>query len=135
MQKKYEISRTIQDEYALRSQERAKVAVESGYFKDQISPIEVRKGRDTFTFETDEHPRATSIDKLANLRPVFRENGSVTAGNSSGINDGAAAVVLTTATQAQNTRINSAYAHGGTCGVRRLTLQLWGKVLSQLSKM
>ena len=98
---KYEISRTIQDEYALRSQERAKVAVESGYFKDQISPIEVRKGRDTFTFETDEHPRATSIDKLANLRPVFRENGSVTAGNSSGINDGAAAVVLTTATQAQ----------------------------------
>ena len=98
---KYEISRTIQDEYALRSQERAKVAVESGYFKDQISPIEVRKGRDTFTFETDEHPRATSIDKLANLRPVFRKNGSVTAGNSSGINDGAAAVVLTTATQAQ----------------------------------
>ncbi len=98
---KYEVSREIQDEYSLRSQERAQAAIEAGYFKDQIAPMEVRKGRDTLTFDTDEHPRATSMERLGGLRAAFRDGGTVTAGNSSGINDGAAAVVVTTASKAK----------------------------------
>jgi acetyl-CoA C-acetyltransferase len=97
----FEVSRELQDEYALRSQERAAKAIEAGYFREQIAPIEVRKGRETMVFDTDEHPRATSMEILAKLRPVFREGGSVTAGNSSGINDGAAAVVMTTEEKAR----------------------------------
>ncbi|MQC47719.1 MAG: thiolase family protein, partial [Chloroflexi bacterium] len=96
----FEVSRDLQDEYALRSQERARAAIDAGYFKDQIAPIEVRKGRDTVTFDTDEHPRATSPEALARLRPAFQQDGSVTAGNSSGINDGAAAVVVMSASKA-----------------------------------
>ena len=98
---RYEVSREIQDEYSLRSQERAHAAIEAGYFKDQIAPIEVRQGRNTVTFDTDEHPRESSMEVLGKLRPVFREGGSVTAGNSSGINDGAAAVVVTTESKAR----------------------------------
>jgi len=98
---RYEVSREIQDEYSLRSQERAHAAIEAGYFKDQIAPIEARQGRKTVTFDTDEHPRASSMEVLGKLRPVFREGGSVTAGNSSGINDGAAAVVVTTESKAR----------------------------------
>lgn len=98
---RYEVSREIQDEYSVRSQERALAAIEAGYFTDQIAPLEVRKGRDTITFDTDEHPRASTMEKLGTLRPVFRDGGSVTAGNSSGINDGAAAVVVTTASKAK----------------------------------
>ena len=98
---RYEVSREIQDEYSLRSQERALAAIEAGYFKEQIAPIEVHKGRDTITFDTDEYPRETTMEKLAKLRTVFRDGGSVTAGNSSGINDGAAAVVVTTASKAR----------------------------------
>ncbi len=97
---RYEVSREVQDEYSIRSQERARRAIDAGYFKEQILPLQVRKGRETVTFDTDEHPRSTSIEALARLRPAFREGGSVTAGNSSGINDGAAAVVVTTATKA-----------------------------------
>src|SRR5690606_5699453 len=70
-------------------------------FAEQIAPIEVRKGRDTVQFDTDEHPRKTSMEALAKLRPAFKSDGSVTPGNSSGINDGAAALVVTTAAKAQ----------------------------------
>ncbi|MGO4957604.1 acetyl-CoA C-acyltransferase [Luteococcus sp. Sow4_B9] len=90
----YGITRERQDEFALQSQERAAAAIADGRFASQIVPIEVRKGRETIVFDTDEHPRATSLDKLAALKPVFKEGGTVTAGNSSGINDGAAAMVL-----------------------------------------
>ena len=96
----FEVSRDLQDEYALRSQERARAAIDAGYFKEQIAPIEVKKGRETVVFDTDEHPRSTSMEVLGKLRPAFKPDGSVTAGNSSGINDGAAAVVLMTATKA-----------------------------------
>ncbi len=96
----FEVSRELQDEYALRSQERARAAIDAGYFKEQIAPIEVKKGRDTVVFDTDEHPRSTSMEVLGKLRPAFKPDGSVTAGNASGINDGAAAVVLMTATRA-----------------------------------
>jgi acetyl-CoA C-acetyltransferase len=97
---KFEVSRELQDEYALRSQERARAAIDAGYFKDQIAPIQVKKGRETVAFDTDEHPRATSVEALGKLRPAFKEGGSVTAGNASGINDGAAAVIVTSASKA-----------------------------------
>ena len=94
---RYGISRGRQDEYALRSQERARRAIDEGRFREQILPLEVRRGRETVVFDTDEYPRETSAPALSRLRPAFRSDGSVTAGNSSGINDGAAAVVATTA--------------------------------------
>lgn len=97
----YEVSRELQDEYAVRSQERARAAIDAGYFKDQIAPIEVKKGRDTLVFDTDEHPRATSMEVLGKLRPAFKPDGSVTAGNASGINDGAAAMVVMSASKAK----------------------------------
>ena len=96
----FEVSREVQDEYALRSQERAFAAIAAGRFKDQIVPLEVRQGRNTVTFDTDEHPRKTDLESLAKLRAAFKDGGSVTAGNASGINDGAAAVVVTTARKA-----------------------------------
>lgn len=98
---KFELSRQVQDEYAFRSQERAAHAIEAGYFDSQIVPVEVKKGRETVVFDKDEHPRMTSMEALAKLRPVFKADGDVTAGNSSGINDGAAAVVVTTAAKAK----------------------------------
>lgn len=98
---RYEVSRSLQDEYAIRSQERARAAIDAGYFNEQILPLEVRRGRETVTFNTDEHPRSTSLEALGKLRPAFKDGGSVTAGNSSGINDGAAAVVVTTASKAR----------------------------------
>jgi acetyl-CoA C-acetyltransferase len=99
---KYSISREEQDVFAQRSQERAADAIRSGRFKDEIVPVEVpaRKGPPT-VFDTDEHPRETSLEKLAKLRPVFKEGGSVTAGNSSGRNDGGACLVLMSAAAAK----------------------------------
>ncbi|MDP2327727.1 MAG: thiolase family protein [Dehalococcoidia bacterium] len=97
----FEVSRQLQDEYSVRSQQRAIAAIEAGYFVDQIAPIEVKKGRDTIVFDKDEYPRATSMEVLGKLRPAFKADGSVTAGNSSGINDGAAALVVTTASKAK----------------------------------
>ncbi|HIE84981.1 MAG TPA: thiolase family protein [Dehalococcoidia bacterium] len=96
----FEVSRSLQDEYALRSQQRAAIAISDGRFTDQIHPIEAKQGRKIFVFDTDEHPRETTIDRLGGLRSAFKTDGSVTAGNSSGINDGAAAVVVTTAKKA-----------------------------------
>jgi len=96
----FEVSRTVQDEYALRSQERALKAIAAGVFDDQIAPIDVKKGRETVSFAKDEYPRATSMEALGKLRPAFKGDGSVTAGNASGINDGAGAVVVTTARKA-----------------------------------
>jgi acetyl-CoA C-acetyltransferase len=92
---KYGISREEQDVFALQSQERAADAIRSGRFKDEIVPVVVpkRKG-DPVVFDTDEHPRETSLEKLAKLKPVFKDGGSVTAGNSSGRNDGGACLVL-----------------------------------------
>ncbi|MCA9846821.1 MAG: thiolase family protein [Dehalococcoidia bacterium] len=97
----FEVSRELQDEYAIRSQERARKAIDAGYFKEQIAPIEAKKGRNTVTFDTDEHPRETSMEALGKLRPAFKQDGSVTAGNASGINDGAAAVVVMSASKAK----------------------------------
>ncbi len=99
---KYSISREEQDEFALQSQARAADAIEGGRFKDEIVPVEVpqRKGPPA-VFDTDEHPRLSSLEQLAKLRPVFKEGGSVTAGNSSGRNDGGACLVLMSADAAK----------------------------------
>jgi len=92
----YEISREAQDEFALASHRRAIAAIDSGKFAEEILPVHIpqRKG-DPLVFDTDERPRrATSLEALARLRPAFKPDGTVTAGNSSGLNDGAAAVLV-----------------------------------------
>ncbi|AQQ54640.1 thiolase family protein [Planococcus lenghuensis] len=91
---KYGISREEQDEFALESQRRAAHAIESGYFESQITPYPVKTKKGITEFRTDEHPRETSLEKLASLKPVFKEGGTVTAGNASGRNDGAAALLV-----------------------------------------
>jgi acetyl-CoA C-acetyltransferase len=98
---KYEVSRVTQDEYAMRSQERAAAAIAAGKFKDEIVPVEVKQGKETITIDQDEHPRQTTMEALGKLRPAFKDGGMVTAGNASGINDGAAAVVLMSASKAK----------------------------------
>lgn len=93
---KYELTREEQDEFAAASQEKAVKAIETGRFKDEIVPVEIpqRKG-DPIIFDTDEYPKkGTTAEKLAKLRPAFKKDGSVTAGNASGINDGAAILVV-----------------------------------------
>lgn len=97
----HDISREAQDAFAMESQRRAAAAIEAGYFKDQIVPVEIKSRKGIVAFDTDEHPKETSLDKLAGLKPVFQKGGSVTAGNASGINDGAAAVVLARAEAAE----------------------------------
>ena len=93
----YSVSRTEQDAFAANSQKRAQEAIEAGNFKSQIVPVSVKVRRDTVEFDTDEHPKAgTTAESLAGLRAAFKKDGSVTAGNASGINDGAAAMVLAT---------------------------------------
>lgn len=93
--KQYNISRGQQDEFALESQVRYFAALDEGKWKDEISPVEVLGGKnEKIFFDKDEHPRQTSIEKLAALKPAFKKDGSVTAGNSAGINDGAAAMLL-----------------------------------------
>ena len=88
------ISRTDQDAFALESQTRAARAIAEGRFVDQIAPIEIASRKGPVTFSVDEHPKATTAEALAGLRPAFQKDGTVTAGNASGINDGAAALVL-----------------------------------------
>ena len=93
--KKHNISRERQDMFAMRSQERAIKAVDSGRFKDEIVPIEVKTRKSTVVVDTDEYPnRKTTLDILNGLRPAFKNDGSVTAGNASGINDGASILIL-----------------------------------------
>ncbi|MEQ2525874.1 thiolase family protein [Robertmurraya yapensis] len=91
---KYNISREEQDEFALRSQELAIQAIEKGIFQQEIIDYEISRKKDKIVFNTDEHPRNTQLEKLSTLQPVFKKNGTVTAGNSSGRNDGAAALLV-----------------------------------------
>ena len=114
----HDISRAAQDAFALESQQRAAKAIEEGRFKSQIIPVEVRVKRDMVPFDTDEHPKATTMEALAGLKTVFQKDGTVTAGNASGINDGAAAVVLATASAAERAGLKPkarilGYAHAG----------------------
>ncbi|SFD65727.1 acetyl-CoA C-acyltransferase family protein [Roseivivax sediminis] len=114
----HQISREDQDAFAMESQRRATAARDAGYFKDQIVPVEVRVKRDIASFDTDEHMKETSMEKLGALKPVFRKDGTVTAGNASGINDGAAAITLATAAAAEKAGATPrarilGYAHAG----------------------
>jgi 3-oxoadipyl-CoA thiolase len=92
---RYNVTREAQDQFAIRSQERYFTAQEAGKFKDEIVPVTIDLGKGkTTVFDTDEHPRRSTLEKLAELKPAFKKGGTVTAGNSSGINDGAAALLL-----------------------------------------
>ncbi|PTD95263.1 acetyl-CoA C-acyltransferase family protein [Pseudothauera lacus] len=97
---KWGISREEQDAFALESQERAARAIAAGYFKSQIVPIVQQTRKGETVFDTDEHPRMTTLEALAKMKPAFKKDGSVTAGNASGINDGAAFFVLADAAAA-----------------------------------
>ncbi len=117
---KWKITREEQDAYGARSQNRAEEAIRSGRFKDEIVPFEVPQRRgEPVVFDQDEHPRfGTTPEKLARLRPAFKKDGTVTAGNASGINDGAAAVVVMAAEKAEKLGIEPiaairAYASAG----------------------
>lgn len=112
------ISREDQDAFAAESQRRAAAAIDAGHFKSQIVPIEVKVRRDMVAFDTDEHPKPTTTDTLAGLRAVFQKDGSVTAGNASGINDGASALVFANAKAADAAGLKPkarvlGYAHAG----------------------
>lgn len=112
------ITRDMQDAFALESQNRAAKAIEAGHFAEQITPVMVKKRREMVAFETDEHPKATTADALAGLRAAFQNDGTVTAGNASGINDGAAALVLARASAAEKSGLTPrarilGYAHSG----------------------
>lgn len=91
---KWKISREEQDKFGLASQEKYQGAHDAVKFKEELVSVPVQHGKETIMFEKDEHPRATSLEKLATLKPAFKAGGSVTAGNSSGINDGAAASLI-----------------------------------------
>jgi acetyl-CoA C-acetyltransferase len=116
---KWGINREKQDQYSLESHTRAINAMENGYFKEQILPVEIPTRKGTIFFEIDEHPRENiSIEGLAKLRPAFQKDGTVTAGNASGINDSAAAVVLMDRGTAENKGLQPmarlvAYGHAG----------------------
>ncbi|MGD0967148.1 MAG: 3-oxoadipyl-CoA thiolase [Candidatus Aquilonibacter sp.] len=90
----FSVSRADQDAFAFRSQQRAAAAIASGRLAREITSVEVRNGKTTVTVERDEHPRETTLEKLAALPTPFRKDGTVTAGNSSGVNDGAAALII-----------------------------------------
>jgi len=115
---KYGITRKEQDEFALMSYQRALAAIKNGIFKEEIVPVEVRQKKEVKLFDTDEHPRQTSMEALAKLPPVFKKDGAVTAGNASGITDGAAALVITSAEKAKELGLKPmatirSYASGG----------------------
>lgn len=117
---RYKISRHMQDELAVLSQQRAAAAIAAGYFKDQIVAVEMASRKGTIIFDTDEHVRGvTTVDTLAAMKPAFKKDGgSVTAGNASGINDGAAAVTLVAGDRVQGLGVKPlarlvGYAHAG----------------------
>jgi len=117
--KRHNISREQQDQYALLSQRRAAQAIEQGHFASQITPVIVKRKKESVTFDRDEQPRPDStMEALAKLRPVFDPNGTVTAGNASTLNDGAAAVMLMSAQRAAELGVSvmariAGYASGG----------------------
>ena len=113
------ITRAMQDALAVESQQRAARAVAEGRFKSQIVPVELATRKGTLAFDTDEHVRGdTTIEQLARMKPAFKEGGSVTAGNASGLNDGASAVLLATASAVKDAGLKPlarlvTYAHAG----------------------
>ncbi|MCC7703381.1 acetyl-CoA acetyltransferase [Janthinobacterium sp. HH107] len=117
--KKYEVTRAEQDEFALQSQLKAEAAQKAGKFKDEILPLEIANKKGTVVFDSDEYIKpGSTLDSLAGLRPAFAKDGTVTAGNASGLNDGAAAVIMMSASQAKELGLKplariKAYASSG----------------------
>ncbi|NLT21255.1 MAG: acetyl-CoA C-acetyltransferase [Syntrophomonadaceae bacterium] len=114
----WSISREEQDDFGFRSQSRAKEAIENGRFKDEIVPVVIPDKKGDIVFDTDEHPRYSPREKMAGLKPAFKKDGTVTAGNASGINDGAAAVIVMSKEKADELGITPmakiiSYASGG----------------------
>jgi acetyl-CoA C-acetyltransferase len=100
--KQFQITRAQQDEFAVKSQNKAEAAMKAGKFKDEIAPVTIKSRKGDVVVDTDEYPKAgVTLDSISKLRPAFDKEGSVTAANASGINDGAAAVVLMKASEAQ----------------------------------
>ncbi len=98
----YKISRQEQDEWALMSHQRACAAIQNGWFKDEIVPVEVKTKKGTVLFDTDEHPRAdASMESLSKLKPAFKKDGTVTAGNASGLNDAGSCMIMMAAEKAK----------------------------------
>jgi acetyl-CoA C-acetyltransferase len=115
---KYGITREEQDKLALMSHQRALAAIKDGTFRQEIVPVEVKEKKEVKQFDTDEHPRETSLEALAKLPPVFKKDGAVTAGNASGITDAAAALVVMSAEKASELGLKplatiKSYASGG----------------------
>jgi acetyl-CoA C-acetyltransferase len=117
--RKYNVSRAEQDEFALQSQLKAEAAQNAGKFKDEIIPVEIASKKGTTVFDTDEYPKhGSTLEGLSSLRPAFNKEGTVTAGNASGINDGAAAVIMMSASKAKELGLTpiariKAYASAG----------------------
>src|SRR5262249_32386022 len=117
--RKYDVSRHDQDEFAAASQQKAHAAQRAGRFKDEITPVEIVSRKGTTGFDTDEYMRSgVTVESLADLKPAFSKDGTVTAGNASGINDGAAAVMLMSARKADELGLQplariAAYAAAG----------------------
>ncbi|MFJ7884444.1 acetyl-CoA C-acyltransferase family protein [Pseudomonas sp. NPDC096917] len=114
----YGITRAMQDALAYEDQKRAAFAIANGYFSEQIAAVKVRERHETKMFSVDEHPRVTSLEKLAQMKPAFKRDGSVTAGNASGLNDGAAALAMATGSAVQSSNLRPlarlvSYAHAG----------------------
>ena len=122
---KYNITREEQDALGFRSQERAFRAIRGGYFKDEIIPVKVPQKKGEVIFDTDEHPRETTMEKLAALPPAFLKGGTVTAGSSSGRNDGAAAVLVMTMEKAKELGYTP-LARWVTCGVAGVDPKIMG---------
>jgi acetyl-CoA C-acetyltransferase len=116
---KYKITREEQDQISLTSHQRARAAIKAGKFKEEIVPVVVPQGyKEPIIFDTDERPMDTSMEKLAKLRPAFKKDGTVTAGNASGINDAAAAVLVMSRAKAKELGLKpmaviKSYAGGG----------------------
>lgn len=118
--KKFGFTREMQDEFAVGSQNKAEAAIKAGKFKDEIIPVIIKDRKVDITVEQDEFPRfGATLDAMAKLKPAFQKDGTVTAGNASGINDGAAALVLMTATEAARRSLTplARIASLATCGV------------------
>lgn len=112
------ITREEQDEFGVRSQERALAAIASGRFKDEIVPVVLKTKKGDVVFDTDEYPKATTLEKMGSLKPAFKKDGSVTAANASGINDGAAGFIVMSKEKADELGIKPlakivSYASGG----------------------
>lgn len=124
--KKYDLTREMQDEFALASQQKAIKAIADGKFKDEIVPIEIKQRKKSVVFDTDEGPRETNLELLAKLRPAFIKDGTVTAGNASGINDGASVCIVASekAVEENNLKPIAEIVAFGQGGVDPLTMGL-----------